>query len=68
MLLNKFIAELASKYRVDVNLELLRKVPVTFINMIAVRFLGFNNRMLAVPLLERMTDWVEFTKGGKLLP
>ncbi len=64
--LNKFIGSLADKYTVSVNPEILKSVEVTYINTIVVRFLGFNNRIIAVPLLERNVDWLLFMRKKKL--
>lgn len=64
--LNKFIGSLADKYTVSVKPEILKSINVTYINTIAVRFLGFNNRIIAVPLLEKNVDWVLFMRGKKL--
>lgn len=66
LVLNKFIGSLADKYTVMVKPEILKSVEVTYLNTIAVRFLGFNNRILAVPLLERNIDWTLFMRGKKL--
>jgi parvulin-like peptidyl-prolyl isomerase len=64
--LNKLIASLSDKYGVEVRAEALKSVEVTYINTIVVRFLGFGNRILAVPLLERNVDWLRFLKNRKL--
>ncbi len=64
--LNKFIGSLTDKYTVSVKPEILKSVEVTYINTIVVRFLGFNNRIIAVPLLERNVDWLLFMRGKKL--
>ncbi len=64
--LNKFIASLADEYGVSVKPEVLKSVEVTYLNTIVVRFLGFNNRILAVPLLERNIDWLRFIKRKDL--
>ncbi len=66
LILNKFIGSLADKYTVTVKPELLKSVEVTYINTIVVRFLGFNNRIIAVPLLERNVDWTLFMQKRKL--
>lgn len=66
VILNKFIASLAEKYGVSLKQEVLKSVEVTYINTIVVRFLGFNNRILAVPLLERNVDWIKFIKRKDL--
>jgi len=66
VVLNKLIASLADEYGVSVKPEILKAVEVTYINTIVVRFLGFNNRILAVPLLERNVDWLRFIKKKNL--
>ncbi|MDW8109667.1 MAG: peptidylprolyl isomerase, partial [Candidatus Kryptonium sp.] len=66
VILNKLIASLADKYIVDVKPEVLKSVEVTYLNTIVIRFLGFNNRILAVPLLERNIDWIRFIKRKDL--
>lgn len=66
LVLNKLIASLADEYGVSVKPEILKSVEVTYINTIVVRFLGFNNRILAVPLLERNVDWLRFIKRKDL--
>jgi parvulin-like peptidyl-prolyl isomerase len=66
VVLNRTIASLAERYGVSVNPEPLKKIEVTYINTIVVRFLGFNNRILAVPLLDRNVDWLMFLKRKNL--
>ncbi|MFN3134361.1 MAG: peptidylprolyl isomerase [Candidatus Kryptonium sp.] len=66
VVLNKLIASLADEYGVSVKPEILKSVEVTYLNTIVVRFLGFNNRILAVPLLERNVDWLRFIKRKDL--
>ncbi len=66
VVLNKFISSLAEKYGVSVRPEILKSVEVTYLNTIVVRFLGFNNRILAVPLLERNVEWLKFIKRKDL--
>jgi len=66
VVLNRTIASLAERYGVSVNPEPLKKIEVTYINTIVVRFLGFNNRILAVPLLDRNVDWLMFLRRKNL--
>lgn len=56
--INKFIGKLANKYDVDINTDLLEKIPVTSHNSIVYNYLGFGGKVLAVPLLNINMEWV----------
>lgn len=56
--INKFIGKLANKYDVDIDTDLLEKIPVTSHNSIVYNYLGFGGKVLAVPLLNINMDWV----------
>lgn len=56
--INKFIGNLANKYDVDINTDLLEKIPVTSHNSIVYNYRGFGGRVLAVPLLNINMEWV----------
>jgi parvulin-like peptidyl-prolyl isomerase len=56
--INKFIGNLANKYDVDINTDLLEKIPVTSHNSIVYNYLGFGGRVLAVPLININMEWV----------
>ncbi|MFW5973382.1 MAG: peptidylprolyl isomerase, partial [Bacteroidota bacterium] len=58
--INRQIAGLARAYPVDVDMDLLRTVPVTRVNKIIYRYMGFGNRMPAAPTLHRMTQWLDY--------
>lgn len=57
--INRRVAHLAQNHHVDVDLDLLRAIPVTNINSMVIRHLGFGNRMPAVPSLYKMVDWLD---------
>jgi len=50
---------LAHKYGVKVNENLLYNLPVTNYNMMVYRYMGFGGRLLAVPLTPTFIEWVE---------
>jgi len=56
--INKFIGNLANKYDVDINTDLLEKIPVTSHNSVVYNYLGFGGRVLAVPLININMEWV----------
>ncbi len=59
---NKMIdntVNLAHKYGVKVNENLLYNLPVTNYNMMVYRYMGFGGRLLAVPLTPTFIEWVE---------
>jgi len=62
--INKFIGNLANKYDVDIDTDLLEKIPVTSHNSIVYNYLGFGGKVLAVPLLNINMDWVPEWKGN----
>lgn len=62
--INKFIGNLANKYNVDINTDLLEKIPVTSHHSIIYNYLGFGGRVLGVPLLNINMDWVPEWKGN----
>jgi hypothetical protein len=64
----RHIARLAEKAVVSIDLVALEDTPVTALNMIAVRFLGFNQRLLAVPTLARMIEWFDHVDQASLYP
>ena len=56
--INKFIGNLANKYDVDINTDLLEKISVTSHNSIVYNYLGFGGKVLAVPLININMEWV----------
>lgn len=55
--MNNFIVNLANKYNVSINFDLLKSISVTNIISVAYNYLGFGGRILAVPLLAPNYDW-----------
>ena len=62
---DKLVAELAQKYVRNINLDLLRNVKVTQLNMVVFRYMGFGGRMTAVPLISPYVSWYEEWKKIK---
>ncbi|MFW5973167.1 MAG: peptidylprolyl isomerase, partial [Bacteroidota bacterium] len=58
--LMRYVARLATNERARIDLESLESVPVLPLNMMQVRFLGFNNRLLAAPTLQKMIEWFDY--------
>lgn len=56
--INRFIGDLANKYELQVNPELLKNIAVTSHQSIIYRYLGFGGRILAVPLVNINMEWV----------
>jgi hypothetical protein len=56
--LNDYTVNLALKYGVTIDFDLLRTIPHTGINMVGFRYLGFGSRITAVPLIPPNADWV----------
>jgi hypothetical protein len=57
--INETIARLAREHEVSVDLEQLARTPTTDVNKIVWRYLGFGNRMPAVPTLYKMVSWLD---------
>jgi hypothetical protein len=51
--------ELANKYSVEINQELLESLEVTNTTSVFYRYLGFGGRILAVPMTIPNYDWVK---------
>jgi len=66
---NKKTRELADKYGVTLNPDLLKTISVMDINMFTYRYMGFGGRVTAVPYTTPMYDWSkEWKKGRPDLP
>ena len=67
--LNEFTVQLALKYGLSINYELLNSLEVTNINSFGYRTLGFGGRITAVPLISPNVDWVEpWLNSLKVMP
>ncbi len=54
-----FTYNLAVKYGVNLNLDLLDKIEVTTIPSFGIRYLGFGGKITAVPLIAPNADWAD---------
>ncbi|RPI70268.1 MAG: peptidyl-prolyl cis-trans isomerase [Ignavibacteriales bacterium] len=59
VMLTNHTADLAVKYGVSINEEVLKNIPVTNINAFGFRHLGFGGRITAAPLIAPDNEWVE---------
>jgi len=56
--INRYIGTLAKKYGVTVDENALRRVPTTQHSMMTWRHLGFGGRIVAVPQVQRQSEWI----------
>jgi parvulin-like peptidyl-prolyl isomerase len=63
--INERVARLATEFTVDIDLDLLREVPVTNVNKMIYRYLGFGNRMPAAPSLYKMVEWLDLMEESQ---
>ena len=67
--LENYIVKLANKYGVEINDEVLKKIPVTSTNAMVYRLLGFGGKITAVPLVSPNSDWYkQWLESKKVLP
>jgi predicted glycosyltransferase len=67
--LENYIVKLANKYSVEINDEVLKKIPVTSTNAMVYRLLGFGGKITAVPLVSPNSDWYkQWLESKKVLP
>jgi hypothetical protein len=57
--INEFTTQLALKYGLEINWDILNSIEVTNINSFGIRYLGFGGKITAVPLLAPNNNWVE---------
>jgi parvulin-like peptidyl-prolyl isomerase len=66
---DKLVSTLAQKYVKNINMDLLKSVKVTSLNMFVYRYMGFGGRMTAVPMISPYISWYEeWKKINKSLP
>lgn len=66
---DKLVANLAQKYIKNINLELLKSIKVSNLNMFVYRYTGFGGKMTAVPIISPYISWYEeWKKINKSLP
>ncbi|MHB8854252.1 MAG: peptidyl-prolyl cis-trans isomerase [Ignavibacteriaceae bacterium] len=68
--LQYYVADLALKYGVKINQDMLNSIPVMQINMMAFRMMGFGGRIYAVPFEPLFANWfnIYLMKKSGLLP
>ena len=57
--MDKYSVNLAIKYGVGIDFDLLESIQVTNINSFALRKLGFGGKITAVPIIAPNVDWVQ---------
>ncbi len=67
-IMKKKTIELANKYNLSVDENLLHKTNVTNLSMLVYRYMGFGGRILAVPLTPPFVKWVEEWQKQQELP
>ncbi len=65
-LLNQKTAELANKYGVEIDMNSLKNLKVSNVNMFTHRFMGFGGRIAAAPFTNSLYSWYEIYKKSKL--
>lgn len=66
--LNEYIARLANKYGVDIDLQRVKELDVVPFNMVTRRYIGFGGTLPAVPLLPHLWEWYESWKREGVTP
>lgn len=66
---DKLVSQLAQKYVKNINIELLKSIKVTNLNMFVYRYMGFGGKITAVPIISPYVSWYEeWKKINKALP
>ena len=64
-----FTVKLANKYSVTINEYMVNTIPVSDLNMLVYRYLGFGGRITAVPMAVPFTEWfLPWKESKKLVP
>lgn len=61
--LKKYVAGLAVEYGIKINTDIFNSIPVTQINTVTVRMIGFGGRIYAFPYQPLFSDWYEVYKS-----
>lgn len=66
---DKLVSQFAQKYVKNINIELLKSIKVTNLNMFVYRYMGFGGKITAVPIISPYVSWYEeWKKINKALP
>jgi len=63
-----YSVELARKYGIMINEDILKVTQVTNLNSVIYRYIGFGGKITAVPMMTPFTEWVEAWKKNSLTP
>ncbi len=64
-----YTSQLARKFGIDINGQVLRSIKVTNLNAFGFRFLGFGGKITAAPMMMPNVDWVdEYIKSQNITP
>ena len=63
-----YSVELARKYGITINEDILKVTQVTNLNSVIYRYIGFGGKITAVPMMTPFTEWVEASKKNSLTP
>jgi hypothetical protein len=55
---NPHISSLAGKYGITINEEVLAEIKSTNVNAVVFKYLGFGGRILAVPIINPVAEWI----------
>jgi len=64
----KYSVDLARKYGITINENILKDTPVTNLNSVVYRYIGFGGKITAVPMMTPFTGWVEPWKKNSNTP
>lgn len=67
-LLNKKTTELAKKYKINIDEQLLKKVETSQLNTFTYRLIGFGGKIAAFPITVPMYDWYKMYEQKKEIP
>lgn len=66
--INRYIAFLAKKYKVEINYNLLDKTELSQLNMFTYRLIGFGGKIAAMPITIPIFEWYQLYDQKKEIP
>ena len=63
-----YSVDLAHKYGITINQNVLNAAHVTNLNSVIYRYIGFGGKITAVPMMTPFTDWVQEWKKNNNTP
>lgn len=58
-IMTSYTADLAIKFGIDINADVLNSIQTTGVNSFGIRYMGFGGRITAAPLLPPQEDWID---------